>query len=97
MISQERMRTGTGPTPARLEPIGQVQSTGTVARPAEVRPLRPSKVPAEKPSLLWRLIFVFLGFGIAMLGWALVMSVVLSFIGLPLLIFGAALMQAQKS
>ena len=31
------------------------------------------------------------------LGWALVMSVVLSFIGLPLLIFGAALMQAQKS
>jgi hypothetical protein len=36
------------------------------------------------------------GFSVAALGWALVMTVFLAFIGLPLFIFGAALMQAQE-
>jgi hypothetical protein len=45
--------------------------------------------------MLWRVILVLAGFGIASIGWMLIMSVVLSFIGLPLFIFGLALMQAQ--
>ena len=52
---------------------------------------------AAKPSLFWRLLFVFVGFTLASLGFGLVMSVFLAFIGLPLFVVGAALMQAQES
>ena len=47
--------------------------------------------------ILWRIILVLVGFGLASLGFVLVMTVFLSFIGLPLFIVGAALMQAQAS
>jgi hypothetical protein len=47
--------------------------------------------------IVWRIILVLVGFGIASLGFVLVMTVFLSFIGLPLFILGAALMQAQAS
>ena len=47
--------------------------------------------------VLWRIILMVIGFGLAALGWSLVMTVILSFIGLPLFILGLALMQAQES
>jgi hypothetical protein len=47
--------------------------------------------------ILWRIILVLVGFGVASLGFVLVMTVFLSFIGLPLFVLGAALMQAQES
>lgn len=49
-----------------------------------------------KPSVLWRLIFFFVGFALVSLGWPLVVSAVGAFIGVPLIIFGLALMQAQE-
>jgi hypothetical protein len=49
----------------------------------------------EETSILWRIILVFVGFTIALLGFGLVMSVFLVFIGLPMFIFGLALAQAQ--
>lgn len=48
------------------------------------------------PSLLWRLILFFMGLGLLMLGWPLAVSGVGAFIGVPLIIFGLALMQAQE-
>jgi hypothetical protein len=66
--------------------------------PLQVVPAPPT-VPAgrtEGRSLLWRLILVSVGFGLAMLGWSLVLTVLLSFIGLPVFFFGLALMQAQE-
>jgi hypothetical protein len=48
-------------------------------------------------SILGRIVLAFIGLGIAALGWALVMSVFLVFIRLPLFIFGLALAQAQKT
>lgn len=58
---------------------------------------RPQPLPkSTEPGLLWRLIFVLVGFGVATVGWLLVLTVFLSFIGLPLFIFGLALMQAQE-
>ena len=65
-----------------------------VSRVAEVVPLR-SAEPAET-SLLWRIILVMVGFGIAMTGFALILTALMAFIGLPLFIFGLALMQAQE-
>jgi hypothetical protein len=59
-----------------------------------VRP-EPAPTPAE-PSLVWRLILVGVGFGVAMLGFTLILTALLAFIGLPLFIFGLALMQAQE-
>jgi hypothetical protein len=58
---------------------------------------RPQSLPKSTESdLPWRLILVVVGFGVATIGWLLVMTVFLSFIGLPLFIFGLALMQAQE-
>jgi hypothetical protein len=39
---------------------------------------------------------VALGFGLAFTGWMLMMTVILVFIGLPLFIFGLAVMQTQE-
>jgi hypothetical protein len=44
----------------------------------------------------WRILLAAAGFGIASLGWVLVMTALLSFIGIPLFILGLALMQAQE-
>jgi hypothetical protein len=57
--------------------------------------LRSAAASAE-PGLLWRLILVAIGFGIAVTGWMLVVTVFLSFLGLPLFMFGLALMQSQE-
>lgn len=49
---------------------------------------------SEGTGVFWRIILVLVGFTLATAGWALVMSVLLSFIGLSL-ILGLALAQAQ--
>lgn len=82
MIAQESLAT------ERARPV---QPEG---RAAEVVTLR-SAAPAET-SLLWRIILVMVGFGIAITGFALILTALMSFIGLPLFIFGLALMQAQE-
>jgi hypothetical protein len=61
---------------------------------AEVAPLT-TAAPADT-SLMWRIILVMVGFGIAMTGFALILTALMAFIGLPLFIFGLALMQAQE-
>jgi hypothetical protein len=44
----------------------------------------------------WRILMVVGGFAVASAGWALVMTAILSFIGLPLFVFGLALMQSAE-
>ncbi len=56
---------------------------------------RPEPSPGQ-PGLLWRLVLVVMGFGMAVTGWMLILTVFLSFIGLPLFMFGLALMQSQE-
>jgi hypothetical protein len=51
--------------------------------------------PPQRTSLLSRLLWVSVGFGVALTGFALVLSVFLVFIGLPLFVLGLALMQSQ--
>jgi hypothetical protein len=46
--------------------------------------------------VLWRILLVVGGFGVATAGWALVMTALLAFIGLPLFIAGLALMQSAE-
>lgn len=47
--------------------------------------------------IFWRIVLVAVGFGLVALGWGLIMSVLLAFIGLPVFILGLALMEAQAS
>jgi hypothetical protein len=87
MIAEERLvqdpgQEGPIPTRQRLRAVPQ-------ARP------EPPVVKSDRPSVLWRLIFFFVGLGLVMLGWPLAVSAIGSFIGIPLIIFGLALMQAQ--
>jgi len=66
--------------------------------------LAPAPVPVQEeprpefsvPNLLGRLLVVAIGFGLAFTGWMLMMTVILVFIGLPLFIFGLAVMQTQE-
>jgi hypothetical protein len=51
---------------------------------------------SDAPSAPWRVLFVVFGASLAIAGWALVMTVFLAFIGLPVFIFGLALVQAQQ-
>jgi hypothetical protein len=51
---------------------------------------------SEETGTVWRLILVFIGLSLAVSGWMLVVSIFLSFIGLPLFILGLALAQAQE-
>jgi hypothetical protein len=75
------------------------------------RPIDQGRLEAEEPpvpirqearpefsvrSLLRRILVVALGFGLAFTGWMLMMTVILVFIGLPLFIFGVAVMQTQE-
>jgi len=48
-------------------------------------------------SIRVRIVLAFIGLGIALLGWTLMMTVFLVFIGLPLFIVGLAIAQAQES
>lgn len=77
----------------------------TTSRPIEPRQLEvrpPTPVQEEPrpefsvPNLLGRLLVVGIGFGLAFTGWMLMMTVILVFIGLPLFIFGLAVMQTQE-
>ena len=45
---------------------------------------------------MWRIASVVLGFALAASGWALVMTALLAFIGLPMFLFGLALMQSAE-
>ena len=83
MIAQESLATQPARRPVSAE-----------GRVAEVVPLRMA-APAET-SLLWRIILVMVGFGIAITGFALILTALMAFIGLPMFIFGLALMQAQE-
>lgn len=55
-----------------------------------------SRAETSGPGLAWRIVLLLVGFALASIGWTLVMSVFLVFIGLPLFFFGIALMQAQE-
>jgi hypothetical protein len=46
--------------------------------------------------VLWRIALVVAGSALAMSGWALIMTAILSFIGLPVFIAGLALMQSAE-
>lgn len=75
------------------ERLGNLQTSGE-ERPSAERRRRGS--PPSDYGLLWRIILAVVGFGVAMVGWLLVLTVILSFLGLPLFIVGLALMQAQE-
>lgn len=96
MITEERMPRDT----ITEEP--KVPDARQWRRPPEQErriPQAPSPQPVSSsgaPSLLWRLILFFVGLGLLMLGWPLAVSGVGAFIGVPLIIFGLALMQAQE-
>lgn len=77
--------------PGRLE---NLQTSGGERPSAERR--RQGPPASDDHGLLWRIILVVVGFGVAMVGWLLVLTVILSFLGLPLFIVGLALMQAQE-
>ncbi len=88
MITKERATLERAPAPIVL--------------PQTETPERRKPVPIEAPEvdvgrLLRRIVLVFVGFGIAMLGFSLMLTVFLVFIGLPLFIVGLAIMQAQES
>lgn len=74
--------------------LGNLQTSGGERPFAERRQQGPPA--SDDYGLLWRIILVLVGFGVAMVGWLLVLTVILSFIGLPLFILGLALMQAQE-
>lgn len=88
MITQERLAHDAAewPSPAKerhLRPVDRAPSPNPVSSP-------------RKPSLLWRITFFFVGLSLVMLGWPLAVSAIGSFIGVPLIIIGLALMQAQE-
>lgn len=80
-------------TTQTLRPI--VASKGVEVEGLVVERPRPQPESGQ-PGLLWRLILVLIGFGMALTGWLLILTVFLSFLGLPLFIFGLALMQSQE-
>lgn len=83
--------------------LTQARTTPRLAPPhLEELHLAPAPAPEEPrpefsvPNLLGRILLVAIGFGLAFTGWMLMMSVILVFIGLPLFIFGLAVMQSQE-
>jgi hypothetical protein len=64
--------------------------------PRDVRGQPSPRAASSDIGLGWRLILVFVGFLVTSIGWVLVLTIILSFIGLPLFMFGLALMQAQE-
>ncbi len=63
--------------------------------PAQIR--KEARPGFSVATLLGRLLVVAVGFGLALTGWMLMMTVFLVFIGLPLFFFGLAVMQTQES
>lgn len=85
MITQDRVDLESHPARSR--------SSGT----RTVSSGRPQRRPDPRDiGLAWRLILLAAGAGLALAGWALIMTVFLSFIGLPVFIVGLALIQAQE-
>jgi hypothetical protein len=90
-------------TTRELRPIAVPSGIEPIATPSRIRVERPlhDAVPRSEPAfgqpgLLWRLVLVAIGFGMALTGWMLILTVFLSFLGLPLFMFGLALMQSQE-
>ena len=81
MLTEERV-VARPPVPPRLE---EKQPTPL---PQEPRP------EFSVLGFLGRLFLLAVGFGLAFTGWMLIMTIILVFIGLPLFIFGLAVMQA---
>ena len=77
----------------RVAPRGTTEPRRHPEWRVEVSPA-PDTQPDE-PGLLARLFWVSVGFGLAVTGFALVLSVFLAFIGLPMFVFGLGLMQSQ--
>ncbi|MGZ8604535.1 MAG: hypothetical protein ACXWYQ_07085 [Actinomycetota bacterium] len=50
----------------------------------------------QEIGVLWRILLVTAGSALAMSGWALIMTALLSFIGLPMFIVGVALIQSAE-
>jgi hypothetical protein len=96
MITEERMPLDT----ITEEPKApETRQWRRLPEPKPRIPQTPSPQPVSssgKPSLLWRLILFFVGLGLVMLGCPLAVSAIGAFIGVPLIIFGLALMQAQE-
>jgi hypothetical protein len=84
MLTEERVIT---------RPIEQIRLEETEP-PAPIR--QEDRPELSVASLLGRLLVVAVGFGLALTGWMLMMTVFLVFIGLPLFFFGLAMMQAQE-
>ena len=80
--------------PRTIQPIA-ARSRNRVESPVHDGGPR-SELVSGQPGLVWRLILVAMGFGIALTGWMLILTVFLSFLGLPLFMFGLALMQSQE-
>jgi hypothetical protein len=90
-------------TTRELRPIAVPSGIEPMAAPSRIRVEHPvhdggprSEPASDQPGLLWRLILVAIGFGLALTGWMLILTVFLSFLGLPLFMFGLALMQSQE-
>jgi hypothetical protein len=86
-----------------LRPITDPRGIQPIAARSRIRVESPvhdggprSERVSGQPGLVWRLILVAMGFGIALTGWMLILTVFLSFLGLPLFMFGLALMQSQE-
>ncbi len=74
--------------------------TRRTTQPIEKIDLRAQASPAPKatrdgPGIVSRLFWFMVGFGVMVAGFALMLSVFVAFIGLPLFVFGVALMQSQ--
>ena len=87
MITKERLELERAP---RIELPRPEPTAATAPETVEVS-------GAQIRRFLRRLLLAFVGFGIAMLGFSLMLTVFLVFLGLPLFIVGIAIMQAQES
>jgi hypothetical protein len=85
MLTEER-------TISRPIPPPQLEEVHLAPAPVQEEP-RPE---FSVLNLLARILVVAIGFGLAFTGWMLMMTVILVFIGLPLFIFGLAVMQTQE-
>ncbi len=91
MITEERI-----PVRGHMPPRPPAGELDPAPRSARDEPLRRPSPEAAGRSILWRLILAFIGAGIAVTGWLLILTVFFSFIGLPLFILGLAVMQSQE-
>lgn len=89
MLTRERMESGA----VGVAPSETMDPWRRPERRAELQPV--PEAPPAGPGLLSRLFWASVGFGLAATGFALVLTVFLAFIGLPMFVFGLGLMQSQ--